>query len=299
MSLLDRTIVAVLPLVPRSVVRHFSARYIAGETTEHALQVVRELNNQGVMATIDVLGEDILRAEEAQATCQDYCEILSLLHRDGLDGNISVKLTALGLKLEHDLCLDQMRLLLEHARKFGNFVRIDMEDSSCTGDTLELYRELRRDFDNVGVVIQAYMRRSAADIDQLIDLQANVRLCKGIYIEPRRIAYRDRVIVQRNFAALLERLMRGGCYVGVATHDELLAWEALQIIRALELPSERYEFQMLLGVDEELRQILLDAGHRMRVYVPFGKRWYEYSMRRLKENPKIAGYAFKSMFRPA
>ncbi|MGD8374840.1 MAG: proline dehydrogenase family protein [Acidobacteriota bacterium] len=294
MSLIDRTLVATLPLLPRFLVRRFSARYIAGARLQDACRVVQDLNRQRIMGTVDLLGEDITREDEARQTALVYQEILTAIRDQGLDCNVSVKLTSLGMKIDRELCIEQMSGLLEHAGRLQNFIRIDMEDSSCTSDTLEIFRRLREHHDNVGVVIQAYMRRSVDDVDELIKLKANVRLCKGIYIEPRRIAYRDRVIVQHNFAFLLERLLEGGCYVGIATHDELLAWQGLRLVRSLGLHPSQYEFQMLLGVDEALRGILVDAGHRMRVYVPFGMRWYEYSMRRLKENPRIAGYAFRS-----
>jgi proline dehydrogenase len=297
MSLVDRAVVATLPLLPRPVVRRFSARYIAGDAAEDALRVCRDLNRAGVMGTIDLLGEDAPRAEEAREAGDAYRQLLTAIDRDGIDGNISVKLTALGLKIDEELCLAEMTRLLEHARRLGNFVRIDMEDSTCTDATLAIYRRLHERFENVGVVIQACLRRSADDVEELVKLGANVRLCKGIYIEPREIAYRDRQIVQRNFALLLERLLAGGCYVGIATHDELLVWEGLRLCRTLGLDRTRYEFQMLLGVDEKLRRILVRAGHRVRVYVPYGRRWYEYSLRRLKENPRIAGYALRNLLR--
>jgi proline dehydrogenase len=296
MSLIENTIVRTLPLMPRGLVRRFSSRYIAGESMDDALRVVRDLNARSILGTVDVLGEDILEASEAVTNRKAYGDLLTAMHEHRLDGNISVKLTAMGLKISRELCLEQMTELLEHARSLENFVRIDMEDSSCTTPTLEVYRELRKEYDNVGVVIQAYMRRSHDDIKELASMKANVRLCKGIYLESRTIAYRDRDLVQRNFADLLSHLLGAGCYVGIATHDELLVWEALRLIRDLELPHDDYEFQMLLGVDETLRDILVRAGHRLRVYVPFGKRWYEYSMRRLKENPRIAGYIVKNLF---
>jgi proline dehydrogenase len=298
MSLLERTIAHGLPLLPRAVVRRFSAPYIAGETSDDALRVVADLNRQRILATVDLLGEDIRRTEEADQTRRIYEEILDACHRRNLDCNVSVKLTALGLKLDEGLCLDQMIALLEHAKKMGNFVRIDMEDSTCTDATLEMYRVLRERFDNVGVVIQACLRRSVEDVDRLAEMEANVRVCKGIYVEKRSIAYQDRTIVQRNFADLVHRLLRAGCYVGIATHDELLAWEGMRLVQELGLDPSRYEFQMLLGVDRVLRDLLVDAGHRLRVYVPFGENWYQYSLRRLKENPRLAGYAFKALFRP-
>jgi len=297
MSLFDRTLIATLPLMPKVIVQRFSARYIAGESDEDAMRVVRELNRETVMGTVDVLGEHTSAPEAARETLGIYKELLNAVDRQGLDCNISVKLSAVGLKIDTEFCMELMTELMEHAGRIGNFVRIDMEDSTCTSATLEIHRRLRERFDNVGVAIQAYLRRTDDDVDQLRELRANVRLCKGIYVEDRRIAYRDRTIIQRNFVHLLERLLEGGCYVGIATHDELLAWEAQRLVRALQLAPSQYEFQMLLGVDEMLRRTLVEAGHRMRVYVPYGRRWYEYSMRRLKENPKIAGYVLKNLLR--
>jgi proline dehydrogenase len=299
MSIVDRTLSATLPLVPRSLVRRFSARYIAGESQEQALDVVAALNREGAMATLDVLGEDLTERREAEATRLIYERLLDAIIEQKLEANISVKLTAMGLKIDPGLALEQMTQLCAHARRLGSFVRIDMEDSTCTEATLALYDRLRQDADNVGVVIQAYLRRSIDDVDRLVERRANVRLCKGIYIESRNIAYRDRDIVRRNYAFLLERLLKGGCYVGIATHDEILAWEGMRLVRELRLPTDRYEFQMLLGVDEPLRRILIGAGHRLRVYVPFGERWYQYSLRRLKENPQMAGYVLKNLLRPA
>ena len=299
MSIVDRTLSATLPLVPRSLVRRFSARYIAGESQEQALDVVAALNREGAMATLDVLGEDLTQRHEAEATRLIYERLLDAIVERKLEANISVKLTAMGLKIDPGLALEQMTQLCAHAKRLGSFVRIDMEDSTCTEATLALYDRLRQDADNVGVVIQAYLRRSVDDVDRLVERRANVRLCKGIYIESRKIAYRDRDIVRRNYAFLLERLLKGGCYVGIATHDEILAWEGMRLVRELRLPTDSYEFQMLLGVDEPLRRILIGAGHRLRVYVPFGERWYQYSLRRLKENPQMAGYVLKNLLRPA
>jgi len=290
MSLFDRLVVAALPIVPRPLVGRFSRRYIAGARLEDAVATVRALNAQGMLATLDVLGEHINRIEEAQAPRDAYLRVLDAIQQEKIDSNVSIKLTQLGLKLDPRVCAAHLRAVVARAAESGNFVRIDMEDSSCTDDTLRIYRELQSEgLTNTGVVLQAMLRRTPADAERLAKERAGVRLCKGIYVEPRPLAWNDREIVRRNYAWALERLLDGGCYVGIATHDEMLVWEALRLIARLGLPREAYEFQMLLGVEEELRRILVADGHRLRVYVPFGESWYAYSTRRLRENPRLAG----------
>jgi proline dehydrogenase len=290
-ALLDRAIVRVLPAVPRPVVRRLSERYIAGATLPEACRVVADLNAGGKMATIDVLGEEITRREEASALLAEYEDVFETIEREKLDSNISVKLTGLGLKLDHAFCRDNIAELVGEAAKQGNFVRIDMEDSSTTTETLEMYRELRdKGLDNVGVVLQAYMRRTLADIAALADLRSNVRVCKGIYVEPADVAFQDFETVRMSFVEAVEALLDTGAYVAVATHDEWVIAEALTLIEERGLQPEEYEFQMLLGVRPELGDELVREGHRLRIYVPFGRQWYEYSIRRLQENPKIAGY---------
>lgn len=295
MSLFNRLIVAGLPLVPKPIVGRFSRPYIAGPDLEDAVRVVRALNGDGACATVDVLGEDISREEEARAAAGVYREVIDAIAAKGLDANLSLKLTQMGLKIDGALCLEIVGTLLEHARERGLFVRLDMEDSSCTTDTIELFLSLREKHDNVGVVMQACLRRTLADVTRLAALGTNFRLCKGIYIEPHEISWRDRDIIRANFSLVLEEMLSRGCYVGIATHDEYLVWDALRLIRRHEVPADRFEFQMLLGVAEPLRRILIGAGHKVRVYVPFGEHWYAYSVRRLKENPQIAGYALKGL----
>ena len=291
MALLDRAIVRVLPAVPRPVVKRLSQRYIAGPTLGDAVDVVRALNEEGKMATIDVLGEEISRRKEASALLAEYEGVFETIEREGLDSNISVKLTGLGLNLDHDFCKENASELVREAAARRNFVRIDMEDSSTTTRTLELYRELRQEgLDNVGVVLQAYMKRTLADVAALADLRPNVRVCKGIYVEPPEIAFQEFETVRLNFTEALAALMDGGAYVAVATHDDWLMSEALALIEERSLEPHEYEFQMLLGVRPELGDELVREGHRLRIYVPYGRRWYEYSLRRLQENPKIAGY---------
>jgi proline dehydrogenase len=288
-ALLDRAIVRMLPAVPRPLVRRLSSRYIAGPEPADAVRVVTELNAAGKMATIDVLGEEVGNADEAAAIVQAYEDVFSEIERDALDSNVSVKLTGLGLELGHDICRANLEHVVAHAAARGNFVRIDMEDSTTTDATLALYRELRdAGYDNLGVVLQASLRRTLDDVRALADLKPNVRLCKGIYVESAAIQFRDYDQVRANFVRALDALLEAGAYAAIATHDEWLIDRALERVR--DLAPEAYEFQMLLGVRAELGDRLVADGHRLRIYVPFGRQWYEYSLRRLQENPKIAGY---------
>jgi proline dehydrogenase len=290
-SVLDRAIVRVLPAVPKPVVRRISSRYIAGTEVGDACRAVNELNDDGMMATIDVLGEEISTPAEAEAIARAYCEVFAAIDEEGLDSNISVKPTALGLKLSYDLCRRNLDFLVAEAAERSNFVRIDMEDSSTTDDTLRLYRELREaGRDNVGIVLQAALRRTLDDIASLADLVPSVRICKGIYVEPESIAFHGFDEVRDNYVRALDALLSAGCYVGIATHDDWLIREARRLVEDRGLEREEYEFQMLLGVRPELAQALVRDGYRLRIYVPFGRQWYEYSLRRLQENPKLAGY---------
>ena len=291
MTIIDRAIVRALPAVPRRVVKRLSSRYIAGTTLDEACNVVRELNSQGKEATLDVLGEEVTLREEAIGLRDAYRRALDTIEEERLRSNVSVKLTALGLKLDPGLCRADLVAVVEEAARFGNFVRIDMEDSSTTSETLALYRDIREGgHGNLGVVLQAALKRTLSDIGGLADLRPNVRVCKGIYVEPAEIAYQEDESIRLNFLDALEALFDIGSYVGIATHDDLLIGEALALVERLGLGRDDYEFQMLLGVRPALGDELVAEGHRLRIYVPFGRRWYEYSIRRLQENPKIAGY---------
>jgi proline dehydrogenase len=288
-ALLDRAIVKLLPAVPKPVVQRISSRYIAGSTLDDAIRVVRELNADGKLATVDVLGEEIRDAASTAAFVRAYEDVLEAIERERLDSNVSIKPTALGLKVDYGLCRENLTAVVEHAAARDTFVRVDMEDSSTTTDTLRLYRELREaGHENVGVVLQAYMRRTVADVRALADLRPNVRLCKGIYVEPPELAFRDPDAVRANFVRALDELLAAGAYVGVATHDEWLIGRALE--RVSSLARDGYELHMLLGVREQRADELVAAGHRLRVYTPFGRQWHGYSLRRLQENPKVAGY---------
>lgn len=295
MQLVNRALVAALPALPRSIVHLVAKRYVAGTTLDDALSTVARLNGEGACATIDVLGEDITRPSEAEATRDAYIRALREVAARKLDSNVSVKLTGLGLKLDVETCLRNVAAVCEEAKAHGSFVRIDMEDSSLTDVTLQIWQRLRAEgHANVGPVLQAMLRRTVADARAIAAPGVSVRLCKGIYREPRSIAWQDREIVRRNYAWILKELWSRGAHVGVATHDELLTWEAQRIAGENGVEPARFEYQMLLGVEDDLRMLLLSQGHRVRVYVPFGERWYEYSMRRLKENPEVAGHVARA-----
>jgi proline dehydrogenase len=290
-------IVKTLPLVPRPIVRRVASRYVAGETLAEAAAVVRGLNAEGCMATLDVLGEDVTRHEETDQAVAEYLSAIDEIAARRLDSNVSVKLTALGLKLDPELCRRQFARIVEAARRHGNFVRIDMEDSSVTEETLRVFREFRERGEKVGAVLQAYLRRSLEDAKSLGRMRAGVRVCKGIYVEPPAIAYQDPEEIRDGYMAVVETLFDAGSYVGIATHDPVLVERCLASIRKRQLPREAYEFQMLLGVAGSLRRRLVADGHRLRVYVPYGHAWYAYSVRRLKENPRIAGHIVRGFLR--
>lgn len=296
MKLVNRLIVAALPLVPRPIVRRIASRYVAGETLEQALETVRRLNTEGCMATLDVLGEDVARKEESESSVAEYVRALDRIAALGLDCNVSVKLTAIGLKLDAAHCRREFSKIVDAARRHGNFVRIDMEDSSVTEETIRIFTEARAQYERVGLVLQAYLRRSLDDARRAAAARANVRVCKGIYSEPPEIAFTGREEIRDSFSSIVTLLLEGGSYVGIATHDPALVEQAEASVRRLGLSRGGYEFQMLLGVAPELRRRLVAAGHRLRVYVPYGRAWEAYSTRRLKENPAMAGHVFRGIF---
>jgi proline dehydrogenase len=295
MSLFDSLIAGSVRLLPKPVVRRVADRYVAGETLDDAVREIATLNQAGCRASMDLLGENVTTEAAASENARAYVMALDAIAREKLDSNVSIKLSAFGLDLSTDLAFRNTRLVVEHARSLGNFVRIDMENSPYTDRTIDVYKALRREFENVGIVLQACLRRTAADVDSLLPVGPHFRLCKGIYVEPRAIAWRQADVVNRHYVHCLRKMLAGGAFVGIATHDERLVFEALRIVDELRTPRDRFEFQMLLGVDEDLRGILLSLGHPVRVYVPYGRDWYAYSLRRLKENPRIAGYVFKAM----
>jgi proline dehydrogenase len=295
-SFFNNLIVSAVQLMPKSVVGFFSKRYIAGESIDDAIRVTRDLNRQGIYATIDVLGEAVKNKEEAVNSKIKALEVLDTIVNFNLKANLSIKPTQMGLAIDEDFAYNQVRTLIQKAKEINSFVRIDMEDSPYTDATFRLFRKLNQDYDNLGVVVQAYMKRTYDDVVGLNKLGTNYRLCKGIYIEPAAIAYKDKEVIRKNYVKDLELMLKNGNYIGIATHDEYLVNEAYRLIRELNIPKDKFEFQMLLGVREDLRNKINNDGYKIRIYVPFGKDWYAYSIRRLKENPQMAGHIFKDLF---
>jgi len=297
-NIFHRAIIGAMPWAPKSLIWRFSRRYIAGTTLEDAYRVVGDMNAAGCSGTIDVLGEDITTEEQVAAALNLYLRAIRDISAAELDCGVSVKLSELGLRFDPAGCKEAMLVLLATARDHGLFVRIDMEDSSVTTITLDIYRELRKQFDNVGIVIQSCLRRSSQDVADLLDEgDTDIRLCKGIYIEPEEIAFTEPDDIRNAFSRLLDQMFDAGvARVGIATHDPELVARAERSIDRIGASKERYEFQMLLGVAGSLRRELVRKGHPLRVYVPFGELWYNYSIRRLRENPHIAGHIVKNLF---
>lgn len=297
MNFLNKMLVSMIPIVPKSIVGKFASRYVAGETLEEALQTVERLNELGASCALDILGEHIDSPGEAKETVEQYLTVLEKIDDRNLDSRISLKPTQLGLEISFEECLQNTKTVIEKASELGNFVRIDMENSDFTDDTLRLYSELRNEFDNVGTVLQSYMRRSLEDAMEFPSDKGDFRICKGIYEEPKSLAYKKMKLINKNYTFLTKEMIENGNFVGIATHDEELIWEGMRLVHEYELPKERYEFQMLLGVDPSLRDRIISEGHPLRIYVPYGEKWYDYSIRRLKENPKIAFYILQNLFK--
>jgi proline dehydrogenase len=289
-------IVSAVQIMPKPVVGFFSSKYIAGENIEDAIKVTRELNNSGIYSTIDVLGESVKNREEAIVCMKDALNVLETISTFSLKANISIKPTQMGLAIDEEFGYQQVSTIVKCAKEYNNFVRIDMEDSPYTDATFRLLRRLKQDYDNVGVVVQAYLKRTYDDVVVLNKIGTNYRLCKGIYVESPSIAYKDKEMIRKNYVKDLEIILKNENYVGIATHDEYLIKEAYRLIKELNIPKDKFEFQMLLGVRDDLRNKINNDGYKVRIYVPFGKQWYSYSIRRLQENPQVAGYVFKSIF---
>ncbi len=298
----NKMIAGVLPHMPKKLVWMFSKQYIAGETLDEAIVNARKLNAEGIQTTIDVLGEFITTLGEAETNKKEYLQVIDAAEKAGVDGNYSLKPTFFGLLLDKEVAYKHIREVVAKAASYNNFVRIDMEDSPCTDMEIDIFRKLKKEFPaHVGLVVQAYLKRTRQDIENLKDLNSpehpvNLRVCKGIYIEPETIAYKDYHEVNNHFLDDVEYMFQNGMYPAIATHDQPVVEGACKLIEKYKVANDKYEFQMLYGVTPALRKSILDKGHRMRVYVPFGKQWFGYSTRRLKENPKMAGVIIKALF---
>lgn len=298
----NRMVASILPLMPKSLVWIFSKRYIAGKTIEEAIGVSQKLNEENCMVTVDLLGEFITKIKQAEANKNQYLEIIDAIEKNKIDGNYSLKPTMFGLLIDKEVCYKYIREIVAKAAEHNNFVRIDMEDSQCVDREIEIFRRLKKEFPkNVGLVLQAYLRRTKDDINKLSDIHTkeqpiNFRLCKGIYVESEKIAYKKYEVINQHFLEDLELMFEKGMYPGIATHDTPLVEGAYKLIEKYKVPNDKYEFQMLYGVTPHLRQSIINNGHRMRIYVPFGKDWFAYSTRRLKENPKMASEIIKALF---
>jgi proline dehydrogenase len=299
---INKMIAGILPYMPKNMVWLFSKRYIAGKTIEEAIETSRKLNAEGMMVTIDLLGEFITELHQAEANKNEYLNIIETVQKGNINGNYSLKPTMFGLLIDKEVCYNNIREIVAKAASYNNFIRIDMEDSQCVDLEIELFRKLKAEFPkNVGLVFQAYLRRTHSDIENLLDIHTaetpiNYRLCKGIYVEPEKIAFKKYGEINDHFLKDLEFMFQKGIYPGIATHDKPLVDGALKLIEKYKVPKEKYEFQMLYGVTPQLRKSIVDGGHRLRVYVPFGEQWFAYSTRRLKENPGMAKDIIKALF---
>jgi proline dehydrogenase len=298
----NKFIASILPYFPKKFIWIFSRPYISGKTIEDAMRVSKDLNSRNVKVTLDVLGEFIKSIDEAYKNKTDYLDLIDITFKSGVDGNFSVKPTSFGLLIDTEICYQNIREIVAKAAEYKGFIRIDMEDSPCTDMEIELFRRLKKEFPaNVGLVVQAYLKRTLDDIKGLSDLNSEAaplsfRLCKGIYVEAPEIAYKKYEEINQHYLENLEYMFRNKIHVGIATHDKPLVEGAYRLIEKYNVPKHLYEFQMLYGVTPKLRQSIVDDGHGMRVYVPFGEEWFGYSTRRLKENPKMASHIIKAIF---
>lgn len=297
MSLFNKLVVATLPVIPKSVVKLVAQRYIAGDKLSDAVRITQNLMSKGACATIDVLGEFVTTRDRAVSETAAQSAVIDAIDQHKLHAYLSVKPTSLGLDVDQDFAFENLTSLVSKAKSKGIFVRMDMENTPYTDITLDFYRRLRANgFDNVGVVIQAYLRRSEQDIRSLLEYAPSVRLCKGIYVEGADVAFKDPDEIRSSYKSLLGMLLTSDASTHIATHDEQLIVDAERQVAQHRAEKNNVEFQMLLGVREDRRDALLRSGHKVRIYVPFGEDWYGYSTRRLKENPQVAGYVAKAMF---
>jgi proline dehydrogenase len=298
----NKFIASILPYFPKKFIWIFSKSYISGETIEDAMRVSKEFNAKKIKVTIDILGEFIETLEEAEANKKESLNLIDVIIENKIDGNVSIKPTSFGLLIDKNVCYNHIREIVAKAASCNQFIRIDMEDSPCTDMEIELYRKLKAEFPNtVGLVLQAYFKRTLNDIENMMDVHEpanplNFRLCKGIYVEPEEIAYKKYEEINAHYLEDLEFMFKNNIKVGIATHDKKLIAGAYDLLKKHNVSKSMYEFQMLYGVTPNQRDQIVANGHTMRVYVPFGKQWFGYSTRRLKENPKMTSHIIKAIF---
>ena len=301
--MLNKTISSILPYMPKKLVWTFSKRYVAGETAASGVAAVKELNTQGAGATIDLLGEFITDLNQAEANKKNYLTLINYFLDQQVQTNFSLKPTMFGLLLDKNSCFQHLREIIKAAALQNNFIRIDMEDSQCVDDEIDFFMRLKDEFPgHVGLVMQSYLRRTLNDLQTMVrqskDPQAlNFRLCKGIYVEPASIAFKDAQEIREHYLENLEFLLKNHIHTGIATHDKLIVDGAFQLIEKYKAPKSNYEFQMLYGVTPDLRKSIIAKGHAMRVYVPYGEDWFGYCTRRLKENPQMTSHIIKAFFK--
>ena len=297
MKLINYLIIQIIPFLPKVFVRLVASPYIAGITDDEMLLNVQKLNNKGYDVAIDILGEHVKTEQEATEITERYANLYDRIASQKLNANLSIKLSHIGQDLGYDFVKSNLMILVNAAKKHNNFLRLDMENSPYTSETINLYKKAFQSYSNVGIVLQAYMHRSKDDLDKLANEKFNVRICKGIYIESEDIAFRDYQKIRDNYIVLVQQALIKGAYVGIASHDEYLIDKLYLWIKENQIPTTQYEFQILHGVPMEKKlQQLIKEGNKVRVYVPYGDNWYDYSVRRLKENPKMAGYIIKNIF---
>ena len=296
MNFINKTIVSVLPLLPRSLVKIFSKKYVAGTNDNEVLKVVEKLNKNNQFATVDILGEHTSQKDEALKITSDYIHLLEKIKTSSLNCNLSIKPSHIGSDINYNTVFNNFKSILKTASQFNNFIRIDMESSKLTDTTIKLYNDLQSISSNIGIVFQAYLHRTENDINNL-NKHSNIRLCKGIYKESSDIAYQGYEEINENYLKLLELAFKKEIYVGIATHDKQLIHSSMNLIDKMGINNNMFEFQYLYGVPmKDIVRIYHEKNFKARSYVPFGKEWYDYSIRRIKENPKIASYVIKNIF---
>ncbi len=296
--LLNSLLTATVPFLPRWIVRPFALPYVAGETIDEALQAAEAVSREGFSVTLDILGEHTLDIKISQKITEDYCSLYNLITQKNLDCTISLKLTHLGLDISKELAAENLNKIIISARPGNRGLTIDMENSSYTSQTLDMYKTALEFYENTGTVLQAYLHRSMDDLKQIMSPKLRLRICKGIYLEDGKIAFKNGNQINENYIALCQTLLKGEGFVEIATHDTELIHDLDRWISENHIPMDRFEFQVLYGVPMgNTLENLKDKGYRVRVYIPFGDKWYEYSIRRLKENPNIVGYVLKNMFK--